>query len=178
MIASSHHDEFGIKCRKWMPLAWRPRREDAITAEYKSALNESNAARLQTLVDRETREKPSAEIGGIESLLIEVLNCVKQLPPSRSAMLDGRGLEWIEPPGKTEARTGDQGVIRMALNAEIPYEIEFLAEITAVTDDARGNRIAAKFIAQSDRVRDLYEQLVFMAYRRSQRSANNLEEPD
>ncbi|MGN8158741.1 hypothetical protein ACS8Y6_05835 [Salinisphaera sp. RV14] len=178
MIASSHHDEFGIKCRKWIPLAWRPRREAAITPEYKSALNESNAARLQTLVDRETRERPSAEIGGIESLLIEVLHCVKQLPPSRSVVLDGRGLEWIEPPGKSEASTGDQGVIRMALNAEIPYEVEFLAEITAITDDARGNRIAARFIEQSDRVRDLYEQLVFMAYRRSQRTAASPEEPE
>lgn len=173
MATHRPHDEFGIKCRKWMPLAWRAKRESAITPEYTRFLNERNQNRLQTLVDRETREKPSAEIGGMEALIIEVLHCVKQLPPSRSAVLDGRGLAWVEPPGRIEAKAGDRGVVWMALNAEIPYEVEFLAEITEVGDEPRGDRISVKFIEQSDRVRDLYEQLVFMAYRRGQRSTPN-----
>lgn len=168
-------DEFDIKCRKWMPLGWRPRRDDAITPEYTRYLNETNHGRLQTLVERETRERPSSEIAGMESLIIEVLHCVKQLPPARSVVLNGRGLEWIEPPGRNDPGIGDKGAVQMALNAEIPYEIEFLAEVMDITEESRGNRISIQYIEQSEQVRDLYEKLVFMAYRRSQRATPNHE---
>lgn len=173
----ARNDEFGIQCSKWMPLAWRPRRDDAITSEYTRYLNETNHVRLQTLVERETRERPSAEIAGMESLIIEVLHCVKQLPPARSVVLNGLGLAWIEPPSQNDPAIGDKGAIRMALNAEIPYEVEFLAEVTGITEESRGNRISVQYIEQSEQVQDLYEKLVFMAYRRSQRAKPHHEGP-
>lgn len=169
-LTSELHDELGVKCRKWIPLSWKGKSDSLITPEYTQSLNQLNEQRLQTLVDHETREKPSPEISNLEALLIEVLHCVKQSPPARSTVLSGAGLEWIETSARQEIKVGDKGVIRMAPDVSLPYEVEFFAEITEITTEARGRKVSATFKERSELVLDLYEQLVFIYYRRSQRS--------
>lgn len=174
----SSHESFGVTCRKWIPLAWRSKPDSARTPERRAWLNQVNEKRLQTLVERETRERPSAEIANLEALLIEVLHCVKQSPPARSVVLSGHGVEWIETSSRNRCKVGDTGTVRMGLDADLPYEVEFSADIVAVEDDARGDRVTAQFVGQSERVMDLYEQLVFIYYRRGQREERLAADPE
>jgi hypothetical protein len=162
-------DGFGVSCRRWMPFAWRAQSEAARTPERAAWLNQVNEKRLHTLLERETRERPSADIASLEGLLIEVLHCVKQAPASRTVLLAAHGVEWVETAARVRVAAGDQGSVTMCLDPELPYEVEFFADIRTIEQDARGRRIRADFVLRSEQAIDLYERLVFIYYRRAQR---------
>lgn len=152
-----------------MPLAWRGRPESARTEERIAWLNQVNEKRLRMLLERETREKPSNEIAGLEALLIEVLHCVKQPPVSRSVLLSAHSVEWVETSARPKINSGDFGLVRMCLDPELPYEVEFFAEIKSVESETTGWRVLADLALRSEHVVDLYQQLVFIYYRRARR---------
>lgn len=166
---SERGDEFGVSCRRWMPLGWRSQARSACIPERVAWLNQVNEKRLRMLLDRETRERPSADMASIEALLIEVLHNVKQSPPSRSVLLSAHNIEWTETSARFSAKPGDYGVVRLCLDPELPYEVEFFADVRTVQKSERGLEVEASLESRSDSVVDLYEQLVFIYYRRAQR---------
>jgi len=152
-----------------MPLAWRSQPESARSPERVAWQNQVNEKHLRMLLERETRERPSPEIASLEALIIEVLHCVKHSPTSRSVVLSAHTLEWIDTSSRSQVTRGDTGLVRMCMDPELPYEVEFFADVTEVESGSRGWRIQGELVLRSDAVIDLYEQLVFIYHRRAQR---------
>lgn len=167
-MSNEARGELKVQCRRWMPLVWRPADRNAPDAQAASR-RQLNEKRLQVLVERETRERPSSEIMSLEALVVEILHCVKQSPPSQSALLAADHVQWIDTRSRSTIQPGDRGTVRMSLDVELPYEVDFAAEITDIEDDARGRSVTAHFTGRSQREVDLYEQLVFIYYRRALR---------
>lgn len=162
-------DEFGVSARRWIPLAWRSQPPSARSPERVAWQNQTNEKHLRMLLERETRERPSPEIASLEALIIEVLHCVKHSPTSRSVVLSADSVEWVDTSGRSEIAQGDTGNVRMCLDPELPYEVEFFANVMGVDSQPSGRRVEADLVLRSDAVIDLYEQLVFIYHRRAQR---------
>ena len=169
MSAAKQHGDFGVTSRRWIPFSWRARKTSARTPERVSAMNQVNEKRLKTLLEHETRDNPSPEIATLEALVIEVLHTVKQPPTARSVVLSANDVEWIDTATQTRVSQGDFGIIQLCLNPELPYEVEFFAEVTAIEKRDSGWHISAELMLRSEYVVDLYQQLVFIYYRRERR---------
>lgn len=165
-------DDFGLSCTRWMPLAWRAQDKDSITDVRAAWLNQANEKRLRTLLERESRSNTSPEIAGLEALIIEVLHNVKKVPDSRSVLLSAHQMKWVEPPSsKLKVVVGECGIVRFCLDPELPYEVEFFCDVREVSGGDNGQQITVSLSMRSDLVIELYEQLVFIYYRRAQRDS-------
>lgn len=153
-----------------MPLLWLPETPGARTAERVSAANQAGLKRLRTLLEYETREALSPELSGIESLTIEVLRCVKQIPPACTVTLGPSGAAWTQDKNRPPPDPGAEGRLRLFLNPEMPYEVEFFCSVGRVERLPDGNRVTAAFVGCSPAVADAYQQLVFI-YSRAERLA-------
>lgn len=162
-------NEFGVSTRRWMPLAWRARRNNTPGPEHVSALNQANEHRLKTILDFETRDQPSTDTATLEALIIEVLHSVKQLPSSHSVLLTSHNIEWADTSAQARFSVGDFGIVSLCLNPQFPYEVQFFAEVSDVQKDTQGWHIKAALKSRSEHVVDLYQQLVFIYYRRERR---------
>lgn len=171
MKASQQKGDFGVTCRRWIPFSWRARDESASQPERLSALNQANDKRLKKLLEYETRDNPSPEFASLESLILELVHEQHHFPVSHSVILSAHSLQWIDTSAQTRIKEGDVGLATLYLNPELPYKVEFLAEIQSVTkeDDPPGWRIKANLAMRSEPVVDLYEQLIFIYYRRERR---------
>lgn len=170
MSVRSQEGEFGVSARRWMPLAWRPREDHTPAPERVAALNQTNEKRLKTILGFETRETPSAQLATLEALVVEVLRSVKQPPTSHSVVLSSHNIQWIQPGAHApRISAGDFGLVRLYLSIELPYEVEFFAEVFEVNEEAQGWRVTAELKLRSEPVVDLYQQLIFIYYRRARR---------
>lgn len=161
----------GIKCSRWIAFSWHEQAHVARTPERIAMVGDIAAKRLHTLIERETRERPQGELAYLETLITEVLLCVKPTPAARSIRLEARSVEWVEESAKADVHPGAQGVFRMYLDPELPIEVELLAEIDEVVPNGRYRRVRVRFVDLSDAASDLYQQLLFIYHRRAQRTA-------
>lgn len=161
----------GISCNRWIAFSWREQLQMVRSPERIAMVNDIAAKRLHTLIERETRERPQGELAYLETLMIEVLLCVKPTPAARSIRLEARGVEWIEESAKADVHPRAQGVFRMYPDPELPIEVDFLAEIEDVLPVGGHRRVRVQFADLSDPVFDLYQQLLFIYHRRAQRTA-------
>lgn len=162
---------FGVSVACWIPLLWRPLPASAHSPERLAAVNRSNERHLKTLHDHEVRDPIPAELANLEALTIDVLRCVKQVPPARAVVLGGDRIEWTADNRKSSIRVGDSGLLQLFLEPELPQEVEFMADVDAVTGTPHGARIAVRLAGCSEHVLELYRELVFIYYRRARRVA-------
>lgn len=165
------NDDFRVSCKGWMPLSWCRQEQLSITPDRAAWLNQVNEKRLRTILDRESRSTSSPDIATLEALVIEVLHTVKQVPPARSVVLSAHQIQWTEPlESDLVANRGEEGLVRVYLDPELPFEVEFFSEVREVTRTDQGNRVQVALTYRSEDVLEIYEQLVFIYYRRAQRN--------
>lgn len=161
----------GISCDRWIAFSWRKLVNKVLSPERVAMVNDVAAKRLHTLIERETRERPQGELAYLETLMTEVLLCVKPTPTARSIRLETNGVEWVEESAKADVHPRAQGLLRIYLDPELPIEVELFAEIEDVVPKSPHRCVRARFICLSDPVSDLYQQLLFIYHRRAQRTA-------
>lgn len=167
---------FNVTACRWMPLSWYPEARGARISQRVSAGNQANLKRLRTLLEYETREAVSPELTALEALTTEVLRCVKQIPPACTVTLAASGATWVQDGRQATPNPGTEGRLRLFLNPEMPYEVEFFADVRKVERLPEGNRITAVFAGCSAAVAEIYQQLVFI-YCRAERLATRTGTP-
>lgn len=161
---------FNVTACRWMPLSWCSEAQGARIAQRISSANQANLKRLRTLLEYETREAVSPELSALEALTTEVLRCVKQIPPACTVTLSASGATWVQDRHQEVPDVGTEGRLRLFLNSEMPYEVEFFADVRQVERLPEGNRVTVTFAGCSAAVAEVYQQLVFI-YCRAERLA-------
>lgn len=168
---TSPSSSFGVTVSCWIPLLWRPLQTAARTPERVAAVNRANERHLKTLHEHEVRDPITPELAALEALTIDVLRCVKQVPPACTVVLGGDHIEWIGERPASAIRVGDGGLLQLFLDPEFPQEVEFVADVESAGSDDDGLHVSVRLAGCSERVLELYRELVFIYYRRARRVA-------
>lgn len=171
-MSLSEDTEFHVSSRRWIPCLWRRETVESRTPERIAATDRSNLKRLRMLLEHETREAVPPELSTLEALAVETLRCVKPIPPSRTVVLCSDGVEWTEATGTPAPASGDTGRVQLFLNPDLPYEVEFFAEVRSVVGAGDRSRVLVHLLGCSPQVLELYQQLVFIYHRTERRAAS------